>query len=392
MGERWGIPVMGEATVPPATEHSLVAARSALPVVQRRDASIWEEAEKRRDALFDSLQAASRDQGYEAAVLKSRVYEQPAWVSIEAWVPSSRDEVTRRRFASITIFAKAFHKDKFEYTVRVRDSDWEATHKGLRRLERDDVEKLVTFVLGAKARVPEFKRHWRANRVEGLRRDPLGWNAKRTMFPKHRPVVLSSGKPKEEPRNLVLIDSWQAMISGLGQDADALRERFLGALKASPIADSAHRVERIWYWGLDGPVEREQIVVTLRRGIVFCHIYRYDRELYVGWDAHLNAGQWVETTVGRGKSKATGEYTTIKTVESGVQRLTEYDLIDVSCLSEWIHNQLVQLVQRLMKERQIDQEIDFKIIRGDRQKVAGSGESGDTSTRKRTRSRVTRTG
>jgi hypothetical protein len=366
---------------------------SALPIMERRDASIWEEAEQRRDALFAAFEDECRERGYEAAVLKSRQFEQPAWVSIEAWVPSGDDGATRRRFATIKIFAKAFHKHKFEYTVALGDGEWTRTHGAQRTFERDDLSDVVAFVLGATSKPPKYKVTWRANQVNVLKRDPLGVNRARTGRPKRRPVVLSSGKPKAEPRSLVLIDTWQAMISGLGADVDDLRERFLGALAASPIADSAHRVERIWYWGLDGTVEREQIVVTLRRGIVFCHIYPYDRELYVGWDAHLNAGQWVEKTVARGKSKDTGEYTTVKTVVSGVQRLTEYDLIDVSCLSEWIHNQLVRLVQRLMKERQIDQEIDFKIIRGNRQGLAGMGnEEGEKPAGRSTRTKVTRTG
>jgi hypothetical protein len=113
-------------------------------------------------------------------------------------------------------------------------------------------------------------------------------------------------------------------------------------------------------------VERTQIVLTLRRAWVFCQIYAYDAELYVGWDAHLNSGQWVEKTVATGLDKATGDLTNVNTVESGWQPLSEYDLIDLNCLSEWIHARLVQLVQRLMDEREIDQEIDFKIIRGDR--------------------------
>lgn len=384
---------MGDAVMPQAMRQSRAAAQNALPIVQRTDASIWEQAEKLRDSLFASFEDECRDRGFEAAVLKSREFEQPAWVSVEAWVPSADDGVTRRRFAGVTIFAKAFHKTKFEYTVVVSDGEWKRSRMHLRKFDRDDVSQLVAFVVGTTPKPPKFKMPWRSNRVDVLRRNPLGLNAKGAVHPKRRPVVLSSGKPKAEPRRLVLIDSWQAMISGLGADGDVLRDRFLGVLAASPIADSAYHIEKIWYWGLDGIVEREQIVITLRRGIVFCHIYRYDRELYVGWDAHLNAGQWVEKTVAKGKSRATGEHTTVKSVESGVQRLTEYDLIDVSCLSEWIHNQLVQMVQRLMKERQIDQEIDFKIIRGNRQDVAGMDNAEpDKPAGRHRRAHVTRTG
>jgi hypothetical protein len=105
--------------------------------------------------------------------------------------------------------------------------------------------------------------------------------------------------------------------------------------------------------------------------MVFCQIYGYDQELYVGWDAHLNSGQWVEETVVTGIDKQTGALTQVNTVRPGFQRLTEYDIVDVNCLLEWTHLQLVQLLQRLMEERKIDQEIDFKILRGERQGLTG---------------------
>jgi hypothetical protein len=382
---------MGDAVMSQAMSQSLVTAQDARPVVQRRDGSIWEEAEKRRDALYAGLQDAVREQGYEAAVLKSREFEHPAWVSIEAWIPSG-DGVTRRRRAFISIVAKAFHEHKFEYTLVLRDGDWTHRYPGLRSFDRADVDSAVAFVIGATRKPPKWKRPRGVNHVEGLKWDPFRLHAKRTLRPKRRPVVLSSGKPKAEPRSLVPADSWQAMISGLGKADEEVREQFLDALAKSPIVGSAHRIERIWYWGLDGKIEREQIVVSLRRGVVFCHIDAYQSELYVGWDAHLNAGQWVEKTVAKGKSKNTGQYTTVKSVERGTQPLTEYDLIDLSCLSEWVHNQLVKIVKELMDTRQLKQELDFKINRGKRPDVDPSGSADEEEPAPRRRRSPVRTG
>jgi hypothetical protein len=62
----------------------------------------------------------------------------------------------------------------------------------------------------------------------------------------------------------------------------------------------------------------------------------------------------------------------VETVESGWQQITEYDVTDVNCLIEWTHTKLVQLVKRLMEERNIDQEIDFTILRGERQDLTKS--------------------
>jgi hypothetical protein len=392
-----------------------------LPVLERRSDSIWAEAERRRDEIYAALQEVCRERGFNPALLKSNEFVQPAWVSIEAWIPRNARDITKRRFASITIQATEFHRFKFEYTVEIRDGDWKKTFSRLRDFDRSHAALVAEFVLGngrkpALARL-ELRDHalklWKPkNRVNSLTSDAISVAARvllvggvvlvllagattaalavvgllaliagavlAVVARRRRAVVLSSGKPFAEPRSLVRVDSWQAMISGLGGDADLLRQHLLALMATPPMEGCTEQVEQIWYWGLDGKVEREQIVMTLRRGIVFCHIYAYDRELYVGWDAHLNSGQWVEKTVATGRSR-TGEYTQLRTVVSGVQWLTEYDLIDVCCLSEWIHAQLVTVLQRLIKERQIDQEIDFKIIRGNRDdfnRNRGGGTSG----------------
>ena len=40
---------------------------------------------------------------------------------------------------------------------------------------------------------------------------------------------------------------------------------------------------------------------------------------------------------------------------------------------EWVHAQVVKLLKQLINERKIDQEIDFKIQRAERQQVITSG-------------------
>jgi hypothetical protein len=406
----------------PTVEVDNPSGTDVRPVLERRSDSIWAEAERQRDKIYAALQEVCRERGFNAALLKSNEFEQPAWVSIEAWIPRNGRDVTKRRFASIKIEAKEFHRFKFEYTVELRDGDWKKTFSRLRDFNRAHAALIAEFALG-RGREPALARlelrdrplkFWKPkNRVNSLTVDVMSVTGRvllaggvvllllaaattavlvalgfvaliagaalAIVARRRRAVVLSSGKPLAEPRSLVRVDSWQAMISGLGGDADRFRQHLLALMATPPMEGCMHHVEQIWYWGLDGKVEREQIVMTLRRGIIFCQIYPYDRELYVGWDAHLNSGQWVEKTVATGRSR-TGEYTELRTVESGMQLLTEYDLIDVCCLSEWIHAQLVMLLKRLIKERQIDQEIDFKIIRGNRDdfnRDSGGGNSGE---------------
>ena len=54
----------------------------------------------------------------------------------------------------------------------------------------------------------------------------------------------------------------------------------------------------------------------------------------------------------------------------------------MNCLTEWTHAQVVMLMKQLMKELQIDQEIDFKIVRGERKGPADSNEKEPAGNRK----------
>lgn len=194
-----------------------------------------------------------------------------------------------------------------------------------------------------------------------------------TLYTKwRRTYFLSPGKPVHEPRKLVRMDSWQALVRDIGGESQKVKaavkkELEIGLSEGVQLGD-----ERIWYAGVDGPEEREQVVVTFRRGIGFIHIYSYGKDLYVGWDAHLNAGTWKEKQVADGLEPQTGEYCRVNTIESDWHVPNEYDITDTNCLIEWIHAAVTNVTERILAEYKIDQEIDFQILRGERKGVVGS--------------------
>jgi hypothetical protein len=398
------------------------ALRNVQPVLERRSDSIWARVEQTRDMICDALRHSCENEGFDALVIKSPPFAHPAWVKLECWIPKNSElgqALTERGSVVVTIKAKEFHRYELEYSVELHDRGWSKTYPCLRNFDPIHAAQIARFLLvrGPEPELANLELRlepsavWMpANNVNVLRTDWLRLSPIVLIvlgitfllsFPisfalppigifllaisgfvfnflhKRRAVVLSPGKPVAEPRRLSVVDSWQAVISGLGADAELLRQRLFAVLRDPPIAGLKSRVEAIWYWGLDGKVEREQIVLTFRRAIFFCHIYEYDQELYVGWDAHLNHGQWVEKTVDTGIHKESGRFTQVNTVEPGWQPLTEYDVTDVNCLIEWTHMKLVQLVKRLMEERNIDQEIDFTILRGERQDLTRSQQTGE---------------
>ena len=371
------------------------------PFLERGGSNIWARVDQAHDRICELFEQVSKDLGYDALVVKSDSFVKPAWVKLVCWTPKDSRAVTDRRGVIVTVEAKEFHRYDIEYTVELQDRGWEKTYKGVFQFDEQLATDLVRFCLAQGPR-PGFEmiqtrqaayELWKPrNKVDAVSIDWLRvglvaaivlgvltlavgigllfFAAAGLIFyliKQRRCVVRCSGKPEDEPRTLVRVDSWQAVVSGLGDGADELRRRFLQVARHSPLSDARVTVERNWNWGLDGVVEREQIAIVFRRTIAFCHIYQYDRELYVGWEAHLNAGQWVEKTVVTGIEKATGVPTQVNTVVPGYQRLTEYDITDADCLLEWTHAKLVELVRGLMEERKIEQEIDFTILRGQRQ-------------------------
>lgn len=383
------------------------------PVLEQKADSIWTRVDQARDDLCDALHRACGAEGFDALVIKSDPFVYPAWVKLECWTPKDRKKghkVTEREHALVTIEAKEFHRYNLEYKVEVYGRGWMKTYPRLREFGPKNAGELAHFLL-SHSRRPRFAKQLRQkpsqiwkprNKVDVLRTDWLkvalaalaalglfaismrvaslgllflvGAGGAFVRLRRRRAVVLTSEQPEAEPRLLRLVDSWQAVIPRLGNDAQLLRERFLTVLKKPPMTGFQFRIERIWYWGLDGKVEREQIVLILGRALVFCQIYEYDQELYVGWGSHLNNRQWFERTVGTGIHKETGVFTQVNTLRPGFQPLTGSDLNDLNCLSEWAHSKLVQLVQHLMEERGIDEEIDFKIIRGERQGLTDTEE------------------
>lgn len=184
-------------------------------------------------------------------------------------------------------------------------------------------------------------------------------------------LIRSSGKPLAEPRFLYSLDSWQTVVFGAGTDAEIIRQRLIAHFNAAPDQRFTFAQERVWYWGLDGKTEREQLVLRYGRALVFCQIHAYGSDLYVGWNAQMNLGTWKEKNLRSGVDRSTGKRVRLMTVEHATQWTNEYDLTDLNSLAEWTHAQVVQILKHYLREREIDQEIDFSIIRGERKGLSG---------------------
>ena len=399
----------------------------ARPILIRDATSIWARATTECSRLYQRISSFCTECNVDTLVLKSNAEVHPTWVEWECWLRSA--SLTERIKLTITVQPKPCHRYEIEYVVG-------AVHRGkkpiLRKFSRLDNDMLAALIrsLLTNGSLPKFAGHrlrshryqfWLPkNRLVLLRPDVVDWFFRISLITGvlfglllafqpggaawivlfgtaalyggwrfyrrgQRRLIFNDGKPVVEPRYLRLADYWHVVLPGLGIESDPVRARFLAMLDERPRHEIRHAVETVAQRGPDGKEEREQVVLSFRRGLVFCQFHAYGTELYLGWDAYLNTGQWVEQEVDRGVDRRTGRLVVINTVVPGQQRLSEYDLIDLNYLIEWTHARMTELVKILLEEYKIDQEIDFKIQRAERPGIS-EADNQDEGTRRRSNS------
>ena len=398
------------------------------PSIARDEDNVITRTETKRNDAYALLERLCGERGVSLSLTKSVPYSPHITIRLESWVRHPENlRVTDRRSAFLLFQPVPFHEHETTVNITLRtganvgtttELDVGATkktvHENVYTFGETEAAALLDFLCGKREDLPnlaqcrygnagDFRRP--VNQVLGLRGDkgpnliPLAlvaglggpflvspgqpppllfllgialpfaataWLARRPMY------SLSPSKPANEPRDLLRLDSWSVLLYKLGDTAERMRDDILRELNQAANAGMICEPETIWYWGLDTKEERDQLVVRFRRSICFVHVYTYGQDLYVSWDAHLNRGTWVEKEVSKGVDEKTGVLCKACTIVSGTQTLSEYDLSDCDCLIEWVHGVVTRLCRRLLEERKIEQEIDFKIQREARRGVLSS--------------------
>jgi hypothetical protein len=374
-------------------------------VVQRSADSTLALAVELRDSIYAMLEEECARDRVKVIAYRSEPHHPDVWLKFEYSMPQPTPDVTLR--AGILIRIECFDFHRFEHILNVEvthaGEKWVVT--GLHTLTDKAIHKLHRCALRGRKLTQMFDpllpeelrirqnplQFWRPeNRINRLRPDwvkycSLGGLAVLLIIPRvgvilaalgfvaflvtqlrKKQHVLSAGKPLLDPRILVRMDSWQASLEGLGGLAEETRQELLAKLTASSKGRVQIQAEHIWHMGVDGKVERQQVVVAFRRAYGFLHIEPYGDDLYIGWDTHLNAGTWKEKSIAHGVDRRSGKKVVANRVVAAVQPLTEYDVTDVSFLTEWLHTTTMRLVKVKLAHYQIDQEIDFTVQRESR--------------------------
>jgi hypothetical protein len=380
--------------------------KDSYPAIPRTGAGIGPRLEQARDEVYRWLEAYCAAKGIEPSLLKSTPYSPEVWVSCHMWAPEDPGRTsTDRSKLHVKIYGAPFHRYEILYEVTISIGFGSKICTRICELRQRDIERLMDLVLTgnlnslkwnsmglARLRSAPWQFWLPKNKVVGLDYTfvdvvtlltAVGFIAAATVYgiplalgcwiaaviikvrrARRRWRFQNEGKPLQEPRTLRRFDSWQTLIFDLGREVGLTKQEILSELRKGAVSGFDITTETIWYFGVDETEEREQLVARFRRGIAFIQVYAYGDDMFVGWDAHMNEGAWVEKEVARGLQQ--GRFVSLRTIEPGRQPLTEYDLFDTNCLVEWVHGAVSKVVRRQMAYHKIDQEIDFSIIRADR--------------------------
>jgi hypothetical protein len=365
-------------------------ARPALPVSTSGE-SLWDRAAERRDEIAASIETFFADRDISAWVRKSKPGEYPLFVAVDSWKPVSETEVAAivdKSSLSITISVAPYQQAQILYEVMLRRHakklaamHWE--------LSAEELQELLAYLLEG-GKKPRFFR----NRVPLLKRviPFVGRQPKNKLIKearprrvaafagaiaalarrKRRPVVQAIPKQSlRSPRREFGVDSWHVSVPCPSEQFENFRQRVYRAASASDPSIEAN-VEIHQNATPRGFEERERLVLSKGQATLHIHVYPFAKHAFVGWDSNLNWYKWAEgDLVSRTvRDKRRVQYETLKV---DVHEPTQFDLIEADVLAETAHARIVDEIKVFLKEREVEAELDFTIIRGDRSKALQEG-------------------
>ncbi len=403
------------SSVPP------VAARPLLPVSSD---SLWDKAARTRDHIARFLEEEFARQGYTAWIGRSKPGVYPLSVSVASWIrrdTAERSATFDRSSLDITITVEPHLEKPLSYRVRLQrhdrlldGTDW--------MLNEDDLREFVKGLLEGgrkprffRGRIPwpmavlgwllPFEPFVRRNRlIEAAR--PRHWTLPTALFGSGLLVALAAWpyaidettnaegvvaalgltmclwagafwitsrrpaldaipmQPTRTPRRELRIDEWHVSVPGAGNRFSEFRERIVRAIQAADpaIACNAEVHERLTPQGIEA---RERLVLSKGQATLHVHVYPYAEDVFVGWESHINYLRWSEGRIVASTIR-NGTKVNYRDLDVSVHLPTDFDLIDIDMLAETTHRRLVQEIKQFLKEAEIEADLDFTIIRGDR--------------------------
>ena len=324
---------------------------------------------EKRDEIYQLFYEVSLELDISIECIKSSSFDLSTWVACKV-SSKKNDYMTRESYIDIELLPMPFHIYDIPLVIELTKGNRMEKFENVIYLTKDDIRKILQMMLLANKIITFKPKQYSSSLLFFWRPQNKLIKEFRCNFFKPQDYLglslfkITTGKPPFEPRALVKLDSWQTVVFDIGYISDTISAELES--KFSTIKEDKLQItrEKVWYWGINGREEREQLVCIFNRAYVIVHIYSYGENLYIGWDANLNYARWEEYKVGEA-CFGTGLYSTQPIWEE----VNEYDLNDTNFLLETVHSFLRQIIKQVMQEKKIDQEIDFNIVRESRKEA-----------------------
>jgi len=187
-----------------------------------------------------------------------------------------------------------------------------------------------------------------------------------------RPVFeVTAKQPLQTPRREFIVDNWQVSVPEAGVDFASFQGRIHEALRmmGPEIEFSFETYQTRTPRGFES---RERLVITKGQGNVHVHTQPFGRDAFVGWDSYLNWARWGETEP-ISKVVRDGNRILYRSLVAGAHIPSKFDLMELGALAETTHRIIVREIKAFLKEKEIEADLDFQIVRGDRSRALTEG-------------------
>lgn len=407
------------------------ARRDARPLRVKAEATLWDSAVARRDAISARIKSVLFDEGLQALVVTSHNGVYPPWIRLEAWLPDEMPLQTKeadgtRQLSELNFVVDILpcHRSELITTAQLARAGHAIEADRRPHFSDDQVAEWTRFALNCGPSpsnyhprrdallaffgvlIPPLTPHrnpvapvfrtglWGGygavviavivNAVVNTAIEPRLTIASLLAFvgliaaviallvaKRRRRVIAVAPEPVVAPRALGLVDSWYVMVTGLGTDYELLRQRLLARFVAAKSFGIDAETETQGFRTPNGYEERERISLTKGQSVIHAFIYPYGSDLFVGWHAHLNWARWGEFLTGVNKCEKDRNIA-FHSLRPSFYQPTASDLTELDGLSDYVHRQYERELTAFLGERAIDQKIDFEIVRADRSRVLHS--------------------
>jgi hypothetical protein len=415
-------------------EKLVVDARPLLPVSEN---SLWNKAAERRDGIASRIEARLEKLHLMGWVRKSQPGEYPLYIAVDVWRPVDESSLTGtfdRSFLKITIEVEPYREHSTIYTAELQRHNKQYT-ASYWQMPYDELDEMVTYLVQGgtkpvffKSRIPGIVRilstfiplptkEYENELIEEVKPNYLTWpvalgcagvivavggfvtiyiESQSPYGPDQSGVGLAFGlaglvlmgtawwlssrrpvfqaiakQPLQAPRREFIVDNWQVSVPEAGVDFASFQRRIHEALRMMDpeIEFSFETYQSRTPRGFES---RERLVITKGQGNVHVHIQPFGRDAFVGWDSYLNWARWSETepisTVVRD-----GKKILYRSLVAGAHVPSKFDLMELGALAETTHRVIVREIKAFLKEKEIEADLDFHIVRGDRSRALTEG-------------------